>query len=40
MNEPVRLQLEIAITPNTIAQITDLIAKPQTPEQKRLEAVS
>lgn len=37
MKESIRLQLEIVITPDTIAQIRDLITKPKTPEQTRLE---
>lgn len=37
MNKPIRLQLEIVVPPEAIEQITDLITKPQTPEQKRLE---
>lgn len=37
MNQLIRLQLEIVVPPETIKQITDLIAKRQTPEQNRLE---
>ena len=37
MNEPIRLQLEIVVPPEAIEQITDLLTKPLTPEQKRLE---
>lgn len=37
MNESIRLQLEIVITPDTLEQVTKLISKPKTPEEKRLE---
>lgn len=37
MNQSIRLQLGIIVSPEAIEQISGLLAKPQTPEQKRLE---
>ena len=37
MSESIRLQLEIVITPDTLEQLTQLISKPKSPEEKRLE---
>jgi len=37
MREPIRLQFEIVLTPETIAQITRLLTPEKPPEQIRLE---
>jgi excisionase family DNA binding protein len=38
MNESIRLQFEVVLTPNTIERIAQLLTPPQSPEKKRLES--
>ena len=38
MSEPIRLQFEIVLTPETIKQIARLITPEKSPEQRRLES--
>lgn len=38
MNEPIRLQFEIILTPDTIERITKLLTPPKSPEERRTES--